>query len=37
VNAQNIEDKDYIASCSSLTACYYGTGRVVLGSVRARW
>lgn len=37
VNAQNIEDKDYIASCASLTSCYYGTGRVVLGSVRARW
>jgi outer membrane receptor protein involved in Fe transport len=37
VNAQNVEDKDYIASCASLTACYYGTGRVVLGSIRARW
>jgi iron complex outermembrane receptor protein len=37
VNAQNIEDKDYVASCSSLTACYYGTGRMILGSLRARW
>jgi iron complex outermembrane receptor protein len=37
VNAQNIADKDYVASCSSLTACYYGTGRLVLGSVRVRW
>ncbi|MCR0983223.1 TonB-dependent siderophore receptor [Roseomonas populi] len=37
VNAQNIADKDFIASCSSITACYYGTGRLVLGSVRVRW
>jgi iron complex outermembrane receptor protein len=37
VNAQNIGDKDYVASCSSETACYYGTGRLVLGYVRARW
>jgi iron complex outermembrane receptor protein len=37
VNAQNISDKDYVASCSTLTACYYGTGRLVLGSVRVRW
>ncbi|MFH5925579.1 TonB-dependent siderophore receptor [Roseomonas xinghualingensis] len=37
VNAQNIADMDYVASCSSLTACYYGTGRLVLGSVRVRW
>jgi iron complex outermembrane receptor protein len=37
VNAQNIADKDYVASCSSEVACYYGTGRLVLGSIRARW
>ncbi|HWX49334.1 MAG TPA: TonB-dependent siderophore receptor [Roseomonas sp.] len=37
VNAQNIADKDYVASCSTTTNCYYGTGRLVLGSVRARW
>ncbi|EHL99896.1 putative ferrichrome-iron receptor FhuA [Acetobacteraceae bacterium AT-5844] len=37
VNAQNLADKDYVASCSTTTACYYGTGRMVLGSLRARW
>ncbi|WBV45291.1 TonB-dependent siderophore receptor [Pseudoroseomonas cervicalis] len=37
VNASNIADKDYVASCSSASACYYGTGRMILGSVRARW
>jgi len=37
VNAQNIADRDYVASCSSTTACYFGTGRLVLGSVRVRW
>lgn len=37
VNASNIADKDYVASCSASTACYYGTGRMILGSVRARW
>ncbi len=37
VNAQNIADRDYVASCSSATACYFGNGRLVLGSVRVRW
>ena len=37
VNAQNIGDKDFVASCSSATACYYGLGRLVLGSVRVRF
>jgi len=37
VNAQNVADKSYIASCSSTIACYYGTGRLVLGSLRVRF
>ncbi|MFT8245033.1 TonB-dependent siderophore receptor [Roseomonas sp. BN140053] len=37
VNAQNIADKEYVASCSSITACYYGNRRLVLGSLRVRW
>ena len=37
VTGQNIADKDYVASCGSANACYYGLGRVVIGSLRARW
>ncbi|WP_424135380.1 TonB-dependent siderophore receptor [Roseomonas chloroacetimidivorans] len=37
VNVQNIADKEYVASCSSITACYYGNRRLVLGSLRVRW
>ncbi|WP_159999542.1 TonB-dependent siderophore receptor [Roseomonas sp. 18066] len=37
VNASNIADKEYVASCSTVTACYFGNGRMVLGSLRVRW
>jgi iron complex outermembrane receptor protein len=37
LNAQNLTDKEYVASCSSSTACYYGTGRLVLAGIRMRW
>jgi len=37
LNVQNVADRDFVASCSSVTACFYGTGRLVLGSVRVRW
>ncbi len=37
LNAQNLADKDYVASCSSATACYFGTGRTVVAGIRMRW
>ncbi|WP_395664376.1 TonB-dependent siderophore receptor [Methylocella sp.] len=37
INANNILDTHYVAACSGETACFYGTGRKVLGSVRYTW
>ncbi|UFN50055.1 TonB-dependent siderophore receptor [Roseomonas sp. OT10] len=37
VNASNLADKEYVASCNTDTTCYFGTGRLVLGSLRMRW
>jgi len=37
LNASNLFDKDYVASCSSDTGCYYGTGRTVTASVKYSW
>jgi iron complex outermembrane recepter protein len=35
VNATNLEDETYVASCWD--TCYYGGGRTVIGSIRRRW
>ena len=37
VNAQNIANKNYVASCQSLTTCYYGNGRLIQASLRYSW
>ena len=37
VNANNLFDKYYVASCTSLEACYLGAGRRVTGSIRYTW
>ena len=37
VNASNLEDKEYVASCSTVTACYFGNRRTILGGLRMRW
>lgn len=37
LNAANLADKRYVASCASRWACFYGNGRVVTGSVRYQW
>ena len=37
LNVQNVADREYVSSCSSATACYFGNRRLVLGSVRVRW
>jgi iron complex outermembrane receptor protein len=35
LNAQNLEDEEYVASCN--TTCYYGSGRTVIGTIKRRW
>ncbi|MCX7206833.1 MAG: TonB-dependent siderophore receptor [Proteobacteria bacterium] len=37
LSANNVLDKDYIASCYSSNYCYFGRGRTVLSSLRYQW
>lgn len=37
VNATNLFDKEYIASCTGPDRCYYGTGRNVIGTLKYKW
>lgn len=37
VNVNNLFDKTYVSTCPSLSQCYYGTGRIVTGSLRYSW
>jgi iron complex outermembrane receptor protein len=37
VNATNLADKRYVATCTSLSACYYGFARNVIGTARYRF
>lgn len=37
INAENIFNNEHVASCNSANACFYGTDRTVIGSVRYRW
>ncbi len=37
VTATNIADERHVASCDTLSACFYGTGRTVLGTLSYAW
>jgi iron complex outermembrane receptor protein len=37
VNATNLFNKYYVASCTTLSSCFLGTGRTVIGSIRYSW
>ena len=37
LNVSNVTDETYVASCSGLTACFYGERRRLTGSVSYRW
>lgn len=37
VNAQNLFDKKYVASCNSSDACYYGARRLILATLSYSW
>ena len=37
VTMNNVFDKQYVARCSSETACFYGNRRLILASLAKRW
>lgn len=37
LNVTNLFNKDYVATCQSASACFYGDGRTVTGSLRYTW
>ena len=37
VNIANVFDKEYVASCNSVTQCYWGTGRTIRATLTHRW
>ena len=37
VNARNIADTRYVATCTGAAACYYGQGRSVTARLQFRW
>ncbi len=37
VNARNIADKRFVATCTATSACYYGQGRSVIGRLQFKW
>jgi len=37
VNASNLFDKKYVASCFGPGSCFYGEGRDVLGTITMHW
>ena len=37
LNASNLGDRTYVASCFSADGCYYGLKRSIYGTMRYRW
>ncbi|MCC4251511.1 MAG: TonB-dependent siderophore receptor [Pseudomonadota bacterium] len=37
LNARNIADKRYVATCTAVSACYYGQGRSLTARLQFRW
>jgi iron complex outermembrane receptor protein len=37
LNVKNVADKRYVGSCDDATDCYYGPGRMISGTLRARF
>ena len=37
VNATNLTDKTFVASCRSSNSCYYGVGRSVIARLKYQW
>ncbi|WP_435655770.1 TonB-dependent siderophore receptor [Brucella pituitosa] len=37
VNAKNLGDKNYVASCANAYACFYGEGRSLIATLKKAW
>ena len=37
VNASNLTDETYVASCNNVNTCYYGIGRSVIARLKYQW
>jgi iron complex outermembrane receptor protein len=37
INARNVADERYVATCTSVAGCYYGQGRTVTARLQFRW
>jgi iron complex outermembrane receptor protein len=37
INARNLADKTYVATCGSSASCFYGSGRAVTARLQYRW
>jgi iron complex outermembrane receptor protein len=37
INARNVGDKQFVATCTAISACYYGQGRSVTARLQYRW
>jgi iron complex outermembrane receptor protein len=37
LNATNLADKEYVATCSGNASCYYGARRSVMANVSYQW
>jgi iron complex outermembrane receptor protein len=37
INATNLTDKTYVASCNNTVTCYYGIGRTVIARLKYQW
>ncbi|HRE43724.1 MAG TPA: TonB-dependent receptor, partial [Terricaulis sp.] len=37
VNARNLADETYVATCNTVQSCYYGSGRTVTARLQYRW
>lgn len=37
LNASNLADKRYVATCTAATSCYYGSGRTIMATARYSW
>lgn len=37
LNARNLADETYVATCNTVASCYYGSGRAVTARIQYRW
>src|SRR5690606_37322586 len=37
LNLSNIADRRYVSTCTTVSSCYYGSGRTVMATARLGW